>query len=233
MPATSERGLNLSRIPCSRRPLVRLDERAPDVAVLDHALGERDAARAGEADRGRRARVRCGHDEVGLDRSFRGEPLAHPDAGRVHLDPGEGRVRAGEVDELEEAERTRAGLRDRLRRLDAVLVDQDELAGRHLALVVGADEVERARLGGEHRVAVDPAQVERPEAVGVAEADELPLGERDDREGSLEPPHRVRDRIRERRRVVGDRAPRSPRCRRSSRAGFPRRRARSGASRRS
>ena len=72
-------------------------------------------------------------------------------------------------------------------------VGQDKLTRGHLALVLGADEVERARLGGEHGVAVDSAEAERPEAVGVAETDELPLGESHDRERSLEPSHCVRD----------------------------------------
>ena len=67
-----------------------------------------------------------------------------------------------------------------------------------------ADEVERARLRREHRVAVDPAEVERAEAVRVAEADQLALGERDDRVRALEPAHRVRDSFLERRGVVRD-----------------------------
>ena len=36
--------------------------------------------------------------------------------------------------------------------LQAVLVDDDDLAGADVALVDGADQVERARLGGEHPV---------------------------------------------------------------------------------
>jgi len=40
--------------------------------------------------------------------------------------------------------------------------------------------------------------------VRVAEADQLALGERDDREGALEPRHRGRDRLLERGGVVGD-----------------------------
>ena len=57
--------------------------------------------------------------------------------------------------------------------LQAVLVDHDELAGTDLALVHGADQVERARLGREHPV--DPAllAVRRPIASG-----RIPCGSR-------------------------------------------------------
>ena len=76
----------------------------------------------------------------------------------MHLDAGEQGVGAGQVDELEEAERAVSRLADGLRLVDALLVDQDELAGGNLAVVLGADQVERARLGREHRVAVDRAR---------------------------------------------------------------------------
>ena len=91
----------------------------------------------------------AGMHEVRLDAGLLGELLAHPDARGVHLDAREARVGPREVDELEEAESACAGLGHGLHRVDAVLVDHDELAGRDLALVLGADEVERAGLGGE------------------------------------------------------------------------------------
>ena len=105
LPATSASGLYFSFIALLAHALVGLDERAADVAVLDQALGERDAGRAREADRGRRARVGDRQHEVGLDRRFAGEPLAHAHARAVHLDAVEPRVGAGEVEELEDAER--------------------------------------------------------------------------------------------------------------------------------
>ena len=49
-----------------------------------------------------------------------------------------------------------------------------------------------------------PPDHERPEAVRVAEADEPSLRQRDDRVGALEPAHRVRHRLLERRGVVRD-----------------------------
>ena len=175
----------------------------PDVAVLDQPLAVRDPRGAGEADRGGRARVGDRHHEVGLDRSLLREPLAHADAHAVYLGTGERRVGPREVDVLEDAERL-PPLRDRLGRVDALLVDHDELAGTDVALVDGADQVEGAGLGGDDPVVAEPAERERPDPLRVAEGEQLPLRERDDRVGALEPRHRPRDRFRDRRGVVRD-----------------------------
>ena len=157
--------------------LVGLDERAPDVPVLDQAFAERNLGGAREPDRGGRPRVGDREDEVCLDRRLLGEPLAHPHARGVHLDALEPRVGAGEVEELEDAERALGG-GNGLAGVDAVLVDQEQLAAAELALGLGADEVERAGLGGDCPAVVEPTEDERPEAVRVAEGEELPVGER-------------------------------------------------------
>src|SRR5437762_8616157 len=81
--------------------LLRLDERAADVAVLDQALAERDAARTREADRRGSARLRNRQHEIRVDGRLGGEPLAHPHAGGVDFDAFEPCVRAREVEELE------------------------------------------------------------------------------------------------------------------------------------
>src|SRR2546430_3242670 len=59
------------------QPLVGLDEGARDVAALDQALAVGDAARFGEADGGRRARVGGRADEFGNRRGLPG-PVATP-----------------------------------------------------------------------------------------------------------------------------------------------------------
>ena len=194
------------------QPLVGLDERPPDVAVLDQALREVDPARAGEADRGRRAGIRDRQHEVGLDRRLLREPLAHAHARSVDLDARQPRVGPREIEELEDAERPWSG-RDGLKGVQAVLVDDHELARRDVALELGADEVERARLRGDNPVAVEASQAQRPEAVGVAERDEPALRERDDRVRAVEPFHRRGDRLRQRRRVAGDQRGDHVRCR--------------------
>ena len=85
-----------------------------------------------------------------------------------------------------------------------LVVDEHRLAALDLAHELRADEIERARLGCDDPVVVDPAEHERPEAVRVAERDQRALRERDDRVRAVEPPHRVRDGLVERRLVVRD-----------------------------
>ena len=150
-----------------------------------------------------RARVGDRHHEVGLDRRLCGEPLAHAHAHAVHLCAGERRVRPREIDVLEDAERL-PPLRDRLGRVDALLVDHDELAGTDVSLVDRADQVEGAGLGRDDPVVAQPAERERPDPLRIAEGEQLSLRERDDRVGALEPWHRPRDRFGDRRRVVRD-----------------------------
>ena len=122
----------------------------------------------------------------------------------MDLDPFELCVGAREVEELEDAERALAGFGQRLDRVDLGTVDHDQLAGFDLPLERRADEVERARLRGEHRVVADPSEHERAEAVRVAEAEELSVGEPDDGGGALELRHRSRDGLLQRPLVLGD-----------------------------
>ena len=88
--------------------------------------------------------------------------------------------------------------------------DDDDLPRPDLALVGGAEQVERARLGGDHPVAFGEApEAERPEAAGVAERRELAVGQRDAGVGALQPlhggGHRVLERPRRRADEGGDR----------------------------
>ena len=95
------------------------------------------------------------------------------------------------------------------RRLDDLvrfqpLVDHDKLTRPNLALELGAHEVERATLGGEHPVVVQATERERSKTVLVAKAQQLALGERDDRRRALQSLERVPDGFGERGRVVRD-----------------------------
>ena len=133
------------------------------------------------------------------------ELLAHPHARVVHLDALEPAVGAGEVEELPDAERAAVGAVERLGRMEAVGVGDDELARLDLADELGADEVERAGLDAKTQCASSqPPDHERPEAVRVAEGDEPSLRERDDGVGAVETLHRVRHGLVERRLVVRD-----------------------------
>ena len=188
------------------QPLLGLDERAPDVAVLDQAVGERQPARPRVALRGRRAGVGHGDDDVGLGRRLGRQPLAHPDARGVEADAVHPRVGPREVDELEDAERRAAALAHRLRLRDArpVMVEDRHLAGLDVAHVAGADDVERARLRRHHGSAVEIAHHERADAVGVAERDHLVAVGDDRRERAVDSAHRVADGLLERAGVLAD-----------------------------
>ena len=188
--------------PLATQRLVGLDERPADVAVLDQPLLVRKARALREADRGGRARVGDRHHEVGVDGRLLGEALAHPHARRMDAGAVEDGVGAGEVDVLEDA-RGAAAPRHGLRRVAPVLVDPDHLARLDVADDLGADEVERARLGGDDPVVADPPERERPDPQGIAERDERTVCDGHDGVGAREPLHRPRDRVGDRRVVAG------------------------------
>jgi hypothetical protein len=106
------------------------------LAGLGEAEG-RDDARVGDGDRRRRRR-----------RGLARELLAHGDARVVDGEVVEHAVGAGEVDVLEHAEAP--GLAAHLDALQAVLVDDEDLAGGDVADLLGLDQVEGAGLGGDN-----------------------------------------------------------------------------------
>src|SRR5439155_25108950 len=84
----------------------RLDERPPDVPVLDEPFAERDAAPAGIADGGGYRAVRHWNHHVGHGRALAGKGLAHTLACRI--DRGASKIARDrrEVDMLEDAQTT-------------------------------------------------------------------------------------------------------------------------------
>ena len=81
----------------------------------------------------------------------------------------------------------RAGrLREGAVAFDAVLGDDDDLAVLDLAQELGADDVERAGLGGEHVGGAEPAQDQRADADGVAGADQHVVGQADEGIGAFD-----------------------------------------------
>ena len=128
---TSRSGLSLSRMPSWRMVCDGRDEGAPDVGVLDQPLAVGDAGLLRVADRGRRARLRRRHHQVGVDRVLARQGAAHLDPGLVHAPAVDRGVGAGQVDVLEDAALGRR-LGEALR-AQAVLVDGDELARLDLA----------------------------------------------------------------------------------------------------
>ena len=202
LPATTSRsGLSLIVTPRWRMPLRGLDERPPGVAVAVHALAVGQPAGLGVAGRRRRAGVRDGHDQVGVDRVLDGQLLAHPAADLVQVAALHVRVGPGEVDELEHAQRrVRLGVADRARRLDPARGRRSRRARRRArprrrrcrgwpSPTTGTSPARRpARTGrraGRRRPAPAGGQLaehERSEAVRVAHADDPLLVEDDQAE---------------------------------------------------
>ena len=105
------------------------------------------------------------------------------------------RVGAGEVDVLEDA-----GCRDREReavRRDALAGQPHDLARLDVALVLRADQVEGAGLGGDHGRALADAQRQRADAVGIAGGEDALAGEDHDRVRAADLQQRLRDRPRQ------------------------------------
>ena len=149
--------------------------------------------------------IAAGVPESGIGRTrsasagaSRGELLAHPDTRAVHLDALEPGVGAREIEELEDAERAGRAV-DGLGRLDSRLVHDQELAGA-TSRSKSAPIRSRAQVSeATTQPSVESAEYERPEAVRVAEGEQLALRERGHGVRALEPAHGADDRVAERR----------------------------------
>ena len=167
--------------------LLGLDEGAPHVVVADDAELEGNAALLGIADGRGNAGVGDRDDHVGARGGLAGELGAHLLAQIIDVAPGHDRVGPGEVDVLEDAGARRASGEGTVA-FDAVGRDGHDLAVLDLAHELGADDVERAGLRCQHIGAVQASQHQRPDADGVAGADQHVVGQADERIGALDLP---------------------------------------------
>ena len=165
--------------------LGRLDEGAPDIVIADDAELVGDAGFLRVADRRRHAGIGDRDDHVGgggrLARELRAGRLAHV----VDAAAADDRIRPREIDVFEDAG-PRRHRQERLVRMRAVLVEDQNLAVVDVAHILGADDVERAGLGREDRAAVELAQHQRPNAERVARADQFLVGQADKGVGAFE-----------------------------------------------
>ncbi len=139
----------------------------------------------GEADRGRNAAVGHRHDKVGLGRCLAGELGADALADRIDAPALDAAVRPGEVDILEHAEAPRGG-RERMKAAHPSPIDDHDLARLDVPDEGGTDHVEGAGLRGEDDGTVELAQDQRPDAQGVAHADDAVVEEGHERPGPLD-----------------------------------------------
>ena len=197
--------------------LGRLDEGAADIVVADDAELERNAGGLGIADRRRHAGIGHRHDHVGRRPAPRGRArcpcLRGSDrrCGRRRRSPA-GRNRCTRRCRAAAAPAGTAG---------AICAPSseidDDLAVLDVAHVARADDVERAGLRGQDRAAVELAQHQRADAERIARADQLLVGQRDERIGAFDLAQRLDEAVDEA--VAAASAPPdagSPRCRRST-----------------
>ena len=130
------------------------------------------------------ARLGHRHHQVGLDRELARQPPAHLDPGLVHALAADRGVRTRQVDVLEDT--ALAGRLGEPVGPQAVLVDGHELAGLDLADQAGADGGQGRVLGGDHPAPVQPAQDQRPDALGVAGGVERVRVHPHEREGAVQ-----------------------------------------------
>jgi hypothetical protein len=157
--------------------LFGLDESAADVVVADESELHGNAALAGISHGGGHAGVRDRDNDVGGDMRLNGKLAPHGVATGLYRASEDVAIGTREIDVLEDAAR----LLERRRieaRMNAFGTDHDHFAGLDVALVVGADEVEGAGLGGEDDGlgatvgGGDAPHAQRTEAAGVASSED-------------------------------------------------------------
>ena len=148
----------------------------------------------GVALRGGDARLGDRHHHVGVDRRLARELLAHALARRVHAVAVEHGVGAREVDELEQAE-LGVGLGEAccVCTPDAsiTIISPGSTSRTKCAPTMSSAAVSLAST----QPPLDPAEHERPEAVRVADADEVRLVHHHEREPALEPRQHLQQRL--------------------------------------
>src|SRR5258708_34380208 len=111
---------------------------------------------------------------------------SHFHADLIDVAVGDGAVGTREIDVLENAERAPFVQRKGLQTLEAVLVDDHDFPRLHVADEFGVNQLERARLAGEHPGLAHPPEAERPQSMRVAHADQFLFGLDVPRVGPLE-----------------------------------------------
>src|SRR5262245_5518145 len=173
---------------------VRFDEGAPDVMVPNQREPEFQPRLGGVADGRRDAGVGHGHDDVGIRRTFPRELFAHPVTALVDAAAEDHRIGAREIDMFEDAMRDPLRL-ERVERMQAARIYDEDLSRFDVADVVRADQVESAGLRREDRGAVEFAHAKRAESARVAHGDDaLGRGEKH-RESALIVLQRLDDRV--------------------------------------
>ena len=165
--------------------LRRFDEGPPDIVVADDTELVGNSRFLGIADCRRHAGIGNRYDHVGGSGRFAGKLGAAGLAHVVDAATADDRVGPREINVFEDAGSRRHRL-ERLERMRALFVEDQNLAVLHVAHVLRADDVESAGLRREDGATVELAEHQRPDAQRIARADELLIGEADEGIGAFE-----------------------------------------------
>ena len=137
------------------------------------------------AKRRRYAGVGNRNDQVGVDVGLARQLAANGLAGVIDTASLDDRIRAREINIFEDTE-PRRDLLERHLAADAVLVDDQHLAGFKIAHNGGTNDIEGAGFGRQKPGIVTLAKDQRPHPVRVAHSDQHVIGDADERIGTVD-----------------------------------------------
>ena len=172
--------------------VIRLDEGAPDVAVLDQPFGEGDARLQAVPDPGGDRGVRHGHHNIGLNRRLLGQLLAHRLPHAMHDLTFQVGIGPREVHVLKHAQRAPRRFHPGHGGQPGA-VQAHDFARRHMPHEACPNGMQRARFRGHHIAFIQLAQAQRAQSQRVAHGvDRIPR-EQHQRIGALRDLHKSPD----------------------------------------
>ncbi|OQB89788.1 MAG: hypothetical protein BWX84_02254 [Verrucomicrobia bacterium ADurb.Bin118] len=127
---------------------------------------------------------------------FTGQLPAHFHPGLMHVASRNGAVRPREIDVFKHAQRPGLWFWRNRHAVNALVIDDHDFARLDVAHELGVDEIEGTGLAGEHPGILHAAQGEWAKTVRIPHPNEFPLGQNDERERALNPPHRLAEGVR-------------------------------------
>src|SRR5215471_4175282 len=160
------------------------DEGSADVVITDQSESEWNSRFLRIANRRRNAGVRNGDNQIGFDWIFLSQDPPHLIAASLDRPTEHHAVGPREINVLEDALREAR----RVKGFDGFQLfaaDLDNFSRFDFTHIRGADEIEGTAFGCEHIRAVEFPDIQRPEAVRIADTDERIFGEKQQREDAL------------------------------------------------
>ena len=154
--------------------LLRLNKAPADILVLDKTDPVGDPALLRIAKRGIESGIRNADHHICPDRMIPCKEPPRADAGMMHRDSADHRIRPCKVDVFKNAEARGLASAVRPDGLESLIADNDDLPGINVPQECRARCIERTAFrGNDVRAVRRSADAQRPESVRVAECDEL------------------------------------------------------------